>query len=294
MPLRKPNLQDIPDLYSKVKAATEYILQKHGRFSPEKTMFRTDIIKAILTDFSEERFNEATLWGYIQRAANERTRIACPGFKRGYYLITSGLAEEATAETPGSKMNKRQQREKLLYPFCEDWLLLQGYARAGVLKTMGDRWGTPDVVGISRRENHLVGHYLELATIEVKASAVDWKTLIFEAVSHRRFSNRAYFAFGCPADEENKTDPDLRYYCELFGVGALMILLDNQRYKLLNEGKDLRDLQLSREDVLVKELYSAPYQTVQRRYQLDFVENVLDMKHSDDVIRFGRALEAAG
>mgnify|MGYP006974890755 CR=1 FL=1 len=53
-----------------------------------------------------------------------------------------------------------------------------------------------DVVGLKVSEGLLGQRDLEVATIEAKLTRKSWKQVFFEAVSHKRFSHRAYFAFG--------------------------------------------------------------------------------------------------
>jgi|GEM_PF-7069050 len=87
---------------------------------------------------------------------------------------------------------RRRQTERILYSHFETWLRSNGYNAAitADMKTLG-AWGNPDVVGI-RSDRGLSGRTHEVATVEAKISHRNFKRDLFEAVSHRRFADRAY------------------------------------------------------------------------------------------------------
>lgn len=78
---------------------------------------------------------------------------------------------------------------------------------------------------------------IEICTIEAKKDFQDWERHFFEAVSHRRYANRAYFAFPLPESSQNKLPDDLRYYSELYNVGVLTLIFSDEDYSKYLDGQ---------------------------------------------------------
>ncbi len=232
--------------------------------------------------------------------------INCLGKRKGYYISkiakeTQGeMVQDSTSEHHGSDANstssnlpssisqKKTQKEILLYPVLESWLVAQGYQAEDISsgRSLG-KWGNPDVAGISALDA-FNGLSIELVTIEAKVSLDNWEQWIFEAVSHRRFSNRAYFAFAHPEETISKIPQDMRYYSELYGIGVIVLSMENEKYKKLQSG-ELTD-PLDSEDVEIIEVFSAPYSFVQPKYQLRFCDS-LGITCLKELYRWGRVQE---
>ena len=73
---------------------------------------------------------------------------------------------------------------------------------------------------------------IEIYTAEVKPSIMSWKSWIFEAVSHSRFSERCYFIFRSDG-EVTELVADLIDYAERFGIGIAVIEIDDDQYTSL-------------------------------------------------------------
>ena len=130
-------------------------------------------------------------------------------------------------------------------------------------------WGNPDVTGLM--VNEFIGrHELEIVTVEAKLGVDAWEKDFFQAVSQKRFSNRAYFAFALPEDAADKLPTDLRYYSERFGVGVLVVDLPNDVYQRLTTGAlndDDRSLLRDESANFAREVLSAPVSAVPLLYQ---------------------------
>lgn len=237
---------------------------------------------------------ENSFYAYLsQTVQDENSPINCEGPWKGYYLLPPDVAAlpPPTTEQPEVQPEDkgRKEKERLLYPVALKWLQAQGYrcAETSSGRKLG-RWGNPDITGLLVTE--AVGTVdVEVVTIEVKLSFEDWEYWIFEAVSHRRFSNRAYFAFAHPAELALKLPSTMRYYSELYHVGILVFLLRNESFAKLKEGQ-LTALDDPNE-VFVQELYSAPFMTVQAPSKKRFLEEGLNLREYKHVCIWGKPLE---
>jgi hypothetical protein len=240
---------------------------------------------------------ENTFIQYLSKLAhNPQSIISCEGRKQGYFLAEEAekLVMEAKRQEPEYKESKeakkRVEREKLLYPLLMQWARTRGYnaGDTSTTKAMG-KWGNPDVAGVKVTE-YLGAFSIELLTIEAKTSFNDWEQLIFESVSHRRFANRAYFAFAHPKDLVGKSvGEEMLYYAELFGVGLLVIGVENKTYEKLIQG-ELVDT-LEPEEVDIREFYSSPYHYVPLAQQKLFCSKALKCDDVTALVRWGVAPE---
>jgi hypothetical protein len=292
--------------YHQIKEACEYILEIENKNDSATTLSSADLFDKVKAEFPNEFsgiFAKNTFYQYLSNTVKDpESPINCLGRRKGYYL--SKVAEETKAEflessvevPPESEANaaepvpaqKRAQKEILLYPVLESWLVAQGYQSEDVSlgRSLG-KWGNPDVAGISALDA-FNGLSIELVTIEAKVSLDNWEQWIFEAISHRRFANRAYFAFAHPEETVTKIPQDMRYYAELYGIGVLVLAMDNEQYKKLQSGELVEALES--DDVELIEVFSAPYNFVQPKYQLKFCD-ALGITCLKELYRWGKTQE---
>jgi phosphoenolpyruvate carboxylase len=70
----------------------------------------------------------------------------------------------------------------------------------------------------------------------VKLSEQNWEQFIFEAISHKRFSNRSWFAYRI--SQAGKPLPKaIEYYAERYKVGIIQILLNDEELVKLKSAK---------------------------------------------------------
>lgn len=278
-------------VYDKVVLASERILNVFNITKSENAKDGGWIYGKAIESFSEMHgVARSTFLVYLSAAVKDPdSSINCLGKKQGYYLTdlvkevkeiiapTIATALEAVAQ-------QRKQREACLYPVLESWLVTQGYQSSNVSsnRSLG-KWGNPDVAGISVTTG-FNGPLVEVVTVEAKVSLDNWEQWIFEAVSHRRFANRSYFAFAHPEEAIAKIPQDMRYYAELYNIGVLAIAVEEGIFNNLTSGSVLSDLDVERVDVI--EIFSAPYNFVQPRYQIKFC-NALGVGTLDKLYRWG-------
>ena len=181
---------------------------------------------------------------------------------------------------------KKQEREKNLYPSLVSWLITKKYfSKDTSTFKKGGQWGNPDVTGIKIINDIFGLERLEVCTIEAKAAATDWKKYIFEAVSHKRFANRAYFAFAIGSDKPSIRDivdyNEMRDYGEKFKIGIIAIFLQINDFKTLNS---VRDLSLG--DVDIIEVWPALYEEAKPDSSDKFCREFLGFKNRLDVYNF--------
>lgn len=286
---------DPPDLlgmttYEKVGAVCEYFLCMEECSNSEKTLSGEKLHdKAVSHQFSSElgAISKNTFLQYLSNTVRDTdSRINCLGRKQGYYLLDAAdikiekaleididSSDKSRLETDkeiSALTHQYKQKERLLYPVLESWLIAQGYQGADIStgKSLG-KWGNPDVAGISALDT-FNGLSIEVVTVESKTSLDGWEKWIFEAISHRRFANRSYFAFAHPAETISKIPQDMRYYAELYDIGVLVLSIEKTKFDDLMNGQ--LDNPLESEDVDIVEMYSAPYNFVQPKYQKKFCD----------------------
>jgi len=267
----------------KVKQISQKILQERGASSKEKALSSQEIFQIFRKKYGSEKIPENTVIQYLSKLAQEAdSTITTEGRKQGYYLSSK-------VETYVLEKNEPEQKprggERALYPIFKNWLLGQEYRvdETENIKSLR-KWGNPDITGI-RLKPTLVGTDLEIVTIEVKRSPKDWEQWIFQAVSHRRFANRSYFAFAATDDLLPKLQSAMRYYNDLYHVGILVLLLEDEMFEGLERGTN-GDLAEGK----TNELFSAPYSIIQRAYQQEFL-NALGITSKDQLHTWGEGLE---
>lgn len=253
-----------------------------------------------------EKVTLETFKAYMSTVSREQNSIITRDIGRhGYYLRAKNVIEqnvepEQLSETTGGapvsavdyeeaakRSNERKSLEKQLYPLLSTWLMGQGYRvqMTDTVRRLG-KWGNPDITGI-KVENHLGNTEIEIATIEAKISSTNYQQDMFQAVSHRRFANRAYFAFAAPFDVVRKSNEELRYYSELYNVGVLVVAMEAEDFEKFVGGEIGK---LDMEEIDIYELYSAPFEYKQIRWQKDFLE-ALEIKDQKSLWIWGDTLE---
>lgn len=210
--------------------------------------------------------------------------------------IVIGVPEQASDASDTSKISKR---EFLLYPLLEQWLTDQNYKVAKNIfnKRSNETWGNPDIAGI-RVEEHLSRFEIEITTIEAKPSkdqwGNNWRKDIFEAVSHKRYANRVYFSIAVRLGDKLSDLSELKYYCELYRVGLIIIEINPILFKDF-EAKDISAsgfTEQQKELIFITEKLPAPFDYVPLKYQREFCENTLQIGNLTELFSFGNDIRA--
>jgi hypothetical protein len=112
-----------------------------------------------------------------------------------------------------------------------------------------------------------------------------WATDFFQAVSHKRFANRAYFAFAQKQSIVSKIPLDLQYYHEIFGVGVIVISIEDDHF---DEIHDLaKPPSLVPEKAEIRELFPAPYNIALPIFQKRYLD-ALEIRDNESLFKFGK------
>lgn len=290
--LQKPELT--ANTLDNVRIMGEFLLEDNGAKQPEKAIFGPKILELADREFPDHGINSKTFGVYLSKWGKEpESRINTLGRRQGYYLISETHLEpeiKTVDDEPATQeTTTRKEKERLLYPVMEAWILEQDFqANDTSSLRRGGIWGNPDLTGIKIIDS-FYGIDVEVLTIETKVTHQNWEQFFFEAVAHRRFANKAYFAFSVPDEQTSKIPKNMRYYSELYQVGVLVISLEQDRFDSLLDGKLTKPI--NPEDADVLEVYSAPFCNVQRRYQFDYLESTLGIGSRRSLDRWGKAPE---
>jgi hypothetical protein len=163
-----------------------------------------------------------------------------------------------------------------------EWLRSWGYqAEDTSQRKKGGPWGNPDIVGIRTHEGLGGSLHLELASIEAKISEYDWRRLFFEAVSHKRFADRAYFSFAFGTNQPTIAKlPELdmlREYGEKYRVGILVVFMEPGLHQKLVSSQEEEIPEISLDMVRVEEVWPAVYEPVPLSMRERFLREVLEI-----------------
>lgn len=241
------------------------ILAIRGATDSDHSVSSKDLVAAVRAaidagELSVEITN-GTILQYISFSVNNDPDcpIASGGSWGGYWLKSS--TEAAAMSEPQvesvSTASAGQFREYDLYPLVSYWLeSKKNYISKDLSKLKaGGKWGNPDIVGFYRVE--LFGAVeIETASCEVKLSSSSWETFIFEAISHKRFSNRSWYCYRT-AIGNDPLPTGMEYYAERYKVGIVQIhMTDDELGRLKQSGDPLEFIDR------VRELVPAVYEYV--------------------------------
>jgi len=188
------------DTYSSVVHETQQYLIKKGATRSGAGLSNKQIVTAIAPALEEQGIGVTvgTILNYLSYAANkdDASGIVSGGPRRGYWYSEPQESGREVVEPEEQEVSPRKGKqvtvlERDLYPLVELWLEQKGYQSKDVSSLKkGGKWGNPDIVGANRVD--LFGAVeIDIASCEIKLSDNYWEQVIFEAISHKRFSNRS-------------------------------------------------------------------------------------------------------
>lgn len=248
-----------------IVATAEKILLE-GKHFEDNGCKLADLMKKIKSNLEGgDDLKDSKIYGVLlQEVKSEEGKIRSGGPHRGYYI----KSHEGRGNEKPSKIKERH-----LYPLVEMWMREKKFYKTienVSNNTKGKKWGNPDVVGVSYHNNFGI-NYFELSTAEVKTSMEDWRMYIFEAVSHKRFSDKVYYMFGSADDKPISEIEDMFYYAEKYKIGLCKIIIteDIMKWNSLDEGKKLEIM-----DNSIVELFPAPIDSSLIREKMKFLDNL--------------------
>lgn len=206
--------------------------------------------------------------------SSDESPIQSGGPWRGYFL------ESKTSEDEKKKPTSISEED--LYKLVREWMVVQkGFqnVRADLHSSKKNKeWGNPDIIALTPHSVLGRSSEIEVATAEVKLSTSSWRKWIFEAVSHTRFADRAYFIFRTDENSKVQDIEDLLFYAERFGVGLVQMPMSDELAGNLKKINKLSSDEFSREvadyvDAFV-ELFPAPSNRVPLSEKAKFLFNL--------------------
>ncbi|WPO39795.1 hypothetical protein [Tardiphaga sp. 42S5] len=233
--------------YQAINRIAEETLKSHGHTSVGKAMRSRDLVDAIQNEIKAQNLDvvlaRSSIFNYISHAANkdESSAIFSGGAWGGYWVQEEAPAPEKPVEKAEIQDVQNAQKvsfsERDLYPLVSSWLQTKGFTSKDVSTLKGGgKWGNPDIVGVKKVD--LFGSIeIEVASCEVKLSETGWEQYIFEAISHKRFSNRSWFVYRI-GDAGRALPKAIDYYAERYKVGVVQIFLNDAELIELKQKKE--------------------------------------------------------
>ena len=250
-----------------VNIAIEILKEKEFKLGKDRGMRLADLLaeikKRISKIYPDESIKESAIYGILRdEVKRESGNIFSGGPHKGYYYIE------------GEGGGKEKIRESSLYPIVEMWLNEKkqyGVVSKVYNRTKNKKWGNPDIVGVNLYDDFGVKH-IEIATVEVKPDLKDWRQYIFEAVSHKRFADKAYFMFWLTESEAMKELEEMYMYADKYNIGLCQITIgkkDIDGWEKKSEGEKIEII-----DSCIIELFPAPIDDAGMREKLNFLKNL--------------------
>ncbi len=181
----------------------------------------SDIVKKIKEKLPEIPVNtiQGTLWYIKQRIVKGKEKeILQP--ERGFYV----LSKYNTMEKPQEQFQgKPKVKEEDFYKPFADYLMydLEECTKAIPLggNKFGDKWGTPDVIGVYKfSEFDPIKPPLEIISAEIKTDTTQLITAFGQACAYKLFSHKVYLVIPMNAEQDIRRIESL---CLRFGLGLI-------------------------------------------------------------------------
>jgi hypothetical protein len=145
---------------------------------------------------------------------------------KGFYQMASNINSEIKVSLPATKIRESDFYEKFaeyLENDLEDCTKAIDLGGAG----FGDKWATPDVIGVLRsKPSDTFKFEPEIVAAEIKTATNDLITALGQACSYRLFAHRTYIVI---PKQAQKNDIDrLVSLCQIFGIGLIVFDVENR------------------------------------------------------------------
>ncbi|MCA8926937.1 MAG: hypothetical protein KDC18_02625 [Alphaproteobacteria bacterium] len=258
----------------------------------ETPMSVKDLEQSVQEIVSDSTKNSLIYLTILDASKHEKSRLRSKkGRGGGYYLIPQEVAEAEEKDRilpTKSEYEKEKVQEKHIWPLVSMWFrvqkeILNASHEIANLKS-GGTWSNPDVVAILPVDE--LGFFdVEISTAEVKPSLLQWRYYFFEAVSHKRFSERSYFIFRSAPGDPDQT-PDLLQYAEKYGVGVVVIELSDDDFSRLPNWNKISESDKKQLLEYIVEKVPAPYTPISTRDKIEFLRRI-GIQSKGDLYKFG-------
>jgi len=191
-----------------------------------------DLVREIHKELPEIPVNtiHGSIWDFKQSIdKGEIEDVVRPD--KGLYILRK-YYESASEDKPEDKPNennKKKPYEKDFYQSFADYLKnnLEECSEAITLggNIFGDKWGTPDVLGINKFPDRKVFKPLiEIVSAEIKTDTNNLVTAFGQACAYKLFSHKVYLVI---PKEAEKDVARIESLCLRFGIGLILFDREN-------------------------------------------------------------------
>lgn len=174
-------------------------------------------IKASLPDVSINTIH-GVVWNLNVTRPNEVYKPARGLFRHVSFKDSIGVAEERGLQ-PVSPIDETKFYDAFAKYLRGD---LQECTDAKALggNVFGDKWGTPDVIGVERsKSSDIVKHWPVIVSAEIKTDTSGLITAFGQACAYKIFSHKTYIVV--PKGSSEKDKERLESLCMIFGIGLI-------------------------------------------------------------------------
>ena len=208
-----------------IDLAIEHILSK-----PQGVRY-SELKNKLQSDFPESKAIEQYIWDLDKTHPDVVYKAA-----RGLFRHTNfrdNLTEEAETQSVVTTEEPSRIREEDFYQSFADWLRTDLEEVTKVIplggKRFGNKWGTPDVIGIYKsKPSHIIKGDPTIVSAEIKLgnTSNDLITAFGQACAYKLFSHKVYLVI-----PKNSSDISrIESLCLILGIGLILFDSTNKDY----------------------------------------------------------------
>lgn len=200
-----------------------------------------DLYSAIRTEYPNMK--NGTIVSGIRKFYKKNTSSVYKPDKGLYKLLkyqndnsqNTGIQSSQSSTIPSSTNQMTSTKEEDFYESFSAWLVndQEECTKAKELggNIFGGKWGTPDVIGVSKSlPTDIIEKDIEITSVEIKLAQNELITAFGQACSYKLFSHKVYLVI--PQQSNSEEILRLDSLCYLFGIG--LVLFDNTNSNMPN------------------------------------------------------------
>jgi hypothetical protein len=284
---------DLNDRKKIIEAACT-VLKESSIDSPLKTQETIEGIQRIIDGKNSKNLKSYLIYSHIlDESKLEGSKIGSRKGKGGGYFLKSIISTDnaTSVDSVNTIVQTTEEKtlEKHLWPLIVDWFKTEKRA-SNVTDTLanlkaGGIWSNPDVIALTPIDD--LGFFdIEIATAEVKPSLKNWRYFFFEAVSHKRFSERSYFIVRVDGEQKEEIR-ELSTYAEKYGIGLVIVDMEQSSFDHLSNWSKIPELERVEMLNSIEEYIPARFEPISLRDKIVFLRRI-GITSRKDIYQFGR------
>ena len=182
----------------------------------------SELLRMIKESFPDMPTNtiEGSIWNLDVEIPKEVYKADRGLFRHTSFRETQTIPEEAAHIPPSAKST-----EENLYPVFAEYLKNELEECTKTIKLggnkFGDKWGTPDVIGIKEsRPSDIIKSEIVIVSAEIKIDSGGLITAFGQACAYKLFSHKVYIVIPKNSNEEDKAR--IESLCLIYGIGLIL------------------------------------------------------------------------